>query len=642
MHRVLLFSLISLIFAPYPTRAWLNSYGTFGELRCAAGFSDKYCLLRDVKWIASGDSSIQVQVFERKQYSKKTLKKIFAHQGVDWAEFEKQTTTYGVTRRKDWNDEDQRMERYALRGIITADGKTELLPAEFKSIFPLSDQIAVVKTVDNKYKLATMERDYVLSDIPVSWSTLNYRYGNSASKPMVTVFEGRSKGKTTPYYLMDRDGSVRMTVDNALAPKEVDASKRIQPMLNHFPFRNGLIGFPILTDSGVEASVFVNAQTGIIDRIDEPLTFIRVPNGADRIRDCGRSMTEEDPSGPRIYWQAMVRVGELPEATNFNNRGIFLPLDDDGRVIKQKTDMPFVGMSLVRREWVFVYLDKGVFSYKVVGEADRDLIRSSRSSKLLTNLVPMANRLDMIADVWAGDLDYTTMNDAIGEVVATSPGNYFAVRLFLSPEEGVAGGLTDWIGVPLCDGPSVNKQFKNVSSLTSGRATSDNPRVAASLEAAAFQRTKLAKARYNEALKTAAEARERNKYLAYVAEAKEIMRLGRNVRNNGTFLLAARNEGGDMLAYYMSHNSRLPFLEDASEICRRFGSASRECGIVWPWAQGLYDEERAARDAEAKRYAERAIAQRAQYQREISTPLYKPSGPREIRYCWRESGFWNC
>jgi hypothetical protein len=533
-----------------------------------------------------------------------------------------------------------------------ADGKTELLPAEFKSVFPFSDQMAVVKTVDDKWKMATMGRNYVLSDIPFAWSNFNYRYGNAASQPMVLIFEGRGNGKTTQQHLMDRDGGILMKVDNARVPETISGASGTQKKLSYFAFDNGLIGFPILTESGIEASVFVDAQTGIIDRIDEPLTFIQVRNGADRIRDCGRSFTDEDAKGPRTYWQAVVRVGELPAATNFNDRGIYMPLDDDGRPAQHNTDEPFVGMSAINRvfdssfpiaeQWVLVYIDKGVYSYKVVGEADSDLVNNVRYSKFPINMTAMANRLDMIADIWAGDVDRPIMNEAVGEIVPTSPGKYFAVRLYKSPEQGAAGGLTDWIGVPRCDGPSINKDFKNVDSLKAGRATSQSPIVAASLEAAAFQRAKLAKARYNEAMKAAAEARERNKYLAYVADAKEIMRLGRNVRNDGIFLIAARNEGGDMLAYYWRDNQRLPYIEDASDICRRFGSSSRECAIVWPWAQGIYDEERAAREAEAIRYAEKAAAERARYQRAISKPVYRPTGPPEIRYCWRQNGFWNC
>lgn len=120
------------------------------------------------------------------------------------------------------------------------------------------------------------------------------------------------------------------------------------------------------------------------------------------------------------------------------------------------------------------------------------------------------------------------------------------------------------------------------------------------------------------------------------------MAAGKNVKGSHTFLRAARNVGGGMLDYYWRDNRRLPYIEDASEICSRFGSRSHECNLVWPWAQGIYDQEDAARQAEAERYAAKAAEDRERYRKSLEPPKYVSSKPPEIRYCWRENGFWNC
>ncbi|MEQ9447377.1 MAG: hypothetical protein RLN70_00540, partial [Rhodospirillaceae bacterium] len=178
-----------------PAQAFSN-YGTFGDMYCWGKHSDKVCMRNETKWIVSGDSSIQVRNIDRQGYSERELKRIFESQGVDWAEFDKQTFVSGVTPRKNYNDPKERRARYVLRGLVTADGQTELLPAHYKAVYPFSDKAAMVRTVDKKWRLATFGNTPALKTVPFPWASFNNRFGASASKPFVMIFQGKAGGKT--------------------------------------------------------------------------------------------------------------------------------------------------------------------------------------------------------------------------------------------------------------------------------------------------------------------------------------------------------------------------------------------------------------------------------------------------------------
>ncbi|ABI76334.1 hypothetical protein HNE_2913 [Hyphomonas neptunium ATCC 15444] len=633
-----------------PAQAWVSGWSSFGEPNCTGKFSDKECLTKPARWVRSGDGAVHLRIKEFRGLPKSKVEAIFKSQGVDWSVFERDTYW------RDGNDKENkdkaRLARYTLRGLYTADGKTELMPPQFLAIYPFSDKVALVKIVDGNFRIATIGKNPVLSDIPFRWASFTTNFGGLQATPMTIQFEAPGSGDTRSHHLMAPDGTILTTIDNVLVPIKRDTT---QPELRdpaYYGFDSGLIGFPIRTAAGTEASVFVDSRTGAIDRIDDPLTFLRVNNGMTEQYICGQSRGKPEWGGPKSYWAAMVKVGMLPESTGLPDRNIYMPLDDRGRPLAQTTGNLFVGMARISAEdseivaetrgWLFVYSEKGKLTYSVAGAATDDVVSSARYQMMPENVAQMAPRLQRVADVWFGRPDQDILETVIGEPVYHTYAMEMAVRLFSDPAKGAEGGMTNWTHVPVCEPVSLTSKFLDLTSLLASTETGANPLAVVSV--AAGQK----KARFLATLKYWAEADERAaaKEHAYlqttINEANADMAAGKNVRGDHGFFHAARATGGRMLDYYWRDNQRLPLIEDASDICSRFGSNSAECRLVWPWAQGIYNQEEAARQAEAERYAAKQAADRADYQRAISKPAYVSSKPKEIQYCWRESGFWNC
>lgn len=633
-----------------PAHAWVTGWSTFSELNCTGKFSDKECLTKPSKWIRSGDGAVQLRIKEFRGLPKRKVEAIFKSQGVDWSVFDKDTIQYGG--KDDYNKEKARLARYTLRGLYTADGKTELMPPHFLAIYPVSDKLALVKIVDGNFRIATIGKQPVLSDIPFPWAAFNFLYGGSRATPMTIQFETSASGGTASYHLMSPDGTIAATIDNVLVPIKRDTTVPEWRDPAYYGFNSGLIGFPVRTAGGTEASVFVDSRTGAIDRIDDPLTFLRVNNGMIQQYYCGESRGKPEWGGPKSYWTAMVKVGMLPESTGLADRSIYMPLDDRGRPLAQASGNAFVGMARISMEettivsetmgWLFVYSENGKLSYSVAGSATDDLVSSPRYQMMPENVIRMSPRLQRVGNIWFGRPDKAILETVIGEPVYHTYPIEMAVRLFTDPAKGAEGGLTNWTHVPLCEPWSLTSQFLDLTKLYTSTETGTNPLAVVSV--AAGQK----KAKFRALLKYWAEADERAAMMARadlesaINKANAAMAAGASAKGDHVFFRAARNTGGRMLEYYWRDNRRLPLIEDASEICGRFGSNSAECRLVWPWAQGIYDQEDAARQAEAERYAAKQAADRADYQRAISKPAYVSSKPKEIQYCWRESGFWNC
>ena len=633
-----------------PAHAWYTGWSTFSELNCTGKFSDKECLTKQAKWVRSGDGAIQLRIKEFRGLPKSKVEAIFKAQAVDWSVFEKDT--YWREGKPAENKDKARLARYTLRGLYTDDGKTELMPPQFLAIYPFSDKTALVKTVDGNFHIATIGKNPVLSAIPFPWASFTSSYGGSQATPLTIQFEAPGSGDTRSHHIMAPDGTILTTIDNVLVPIKRDTTVPEWRDLAYYTFNSGLIGFPVRTAGGAEASVFVDSRTGAIDRIDDPLTFLRVNNGMTEQYICGQSRGKPEWGGPRSYWAAMVKVGMLPESTGLPDRSIYMPLDDRGRPLAPETATPFIGMARISAEdgktaaetrgWLLVYSDEGKLSYSVAGAATDNIVSSARFQMMPENVAQMAPRLQRIGDVWFGRPDKDILESVIGEPVYHTYPMEMAVRLFRDPAKGAGGVLTNWTHVPVCDPLSLTNQFLDLTQLYASTETGANPLAVVSVAAGQKKAKFLATLKYWAEADERAAAKERAYLETTITKANTDMAAGNNVRGDHVFFRAARNTGGRMLEYYWRDNGRLPLIEDASEICGRFGSNSSECRLVWPWAQGLYDEADAARQAEAERYAAKQAAARADYQRAIAKPAYVSSKPKEIQYCWRESGFWNC
>ena len=650
MIRAFLAALAFSFAAALPAHAWRTGWSTFSELNCTGKFSDKECLTKQSRWIRSGDGAIELRIKEFRGLSKGKVAAIFKAQGVDWSVFDKDTIQYGG--KEDYNKEKARLARYTLRGLYTADGKTELMPPQFPAIYPFSDKVALVKTVGGKFRIATIGKQPVLSDIPFPWAAFSSLYGGSQATPMTIQFEAPARGGTSSYHLMSPDGTIAATIDNVLVPIKRDTTVPEWRDPAYYGFNSGLIGFPVRTAGGTEASVFVDSRTGAIDRIDDPLTFLRVNNGMTQQYYCGESRGEMEWGGPKSYWTAMVKVGMLPESTGLADRSIYMPLDERGRPLAQATGDAFVGMARISMEettivsetmgWLFVYSENGKLSYSVAGSATEDAVSSPRYQMMPENVVRMSPRLQRVGDIWFGRPDKDILETVIGEPVYHTYPIEMAVRLFTDPAKGAEGGLSNWTHVPLCEPWSLTSQFRDLTKLHASTETGANPLAVVSVAAGQKKAKFLANLKYWAEADERAALAERAYLQTAINKAKADMAAGANVRGDPGFFRAARSTGGRMLEYYWRDNQQLPLIEDAGDICSRFGSNSAECRLVWPWAQGIYNKEEAARQAEAERYAAKAAADRERFRKSLEPPKYVSSKPPEIRYCWRESGFWNC
>lgn len=177
MIRALLAALAFAFALSLPAHAWRSGWSTFSEMNCTGKFSDKECLTKQAKWIRSGDGAIQLRIKEFRGQSKSKVEAIFKAQGVDWSVFEKDTT-WRNAKDKD-NTDKARLARYTLRGLYTADGKTELMPPQFIAIYPFSDKAALVQTVDGNYRLATIEKAGPLRH-PVPMGHVHHSLGRNA------------------------------------------------------------------------------------------------------------------------------------------------------------------------------------------------------------------------------------------------------------------------------------------------------------------------------------------------------------------------------------------------------------------------------------------------------------------------------
>ena len=648
MIRSALVSILVFCATGLPAHAWLATWQTPSADYCVGKFSEDSCLRGESTWVVSGDSAIEVRIREVAGQSKRTLQKAFAAQGVDWAEFDKQTRRYGGSDAV--NKESYRLRNYRLRGLYSADGKTELLAPAYKAIFPFSDRLAMVNTVDEKWKMITLGADPKLRDVPFDWSTFNSRYGNAQNRPRVIIFSGLESGQKMAKHLMAPDGTIAITIDNGRVPETRKNESGSETSLDYFAFGDGLIGFPIVTEDGVEASVFVDAKSGAIDRIDDPLTFLKVHNGLDFKDRCGLGGERRDFPNVDYFWTAMIKVGEVPSDTGFEDRNIYMPLAGNGQPVRQNTDRPFVGMSAIINEdeglfpkvndWAFVYADKGQFTYKIISSGGRRLVADGRYAQLPENLVGLAPKLDFAGAVWEGRADKTIIDSVVGERTPYWPGRFTAIRLLEGADAD--SGLSPWLVVDKCESDSARDIFIREGAPMASLTGEAAPLALVSAEAGKRYLEKQARIPDIAKMERDAAGLAERKLQAYIATAHEQMAKGENVRSDLLFYLAARREGGSLLSYYWRDNRSLPYMEDASEICGRFGGSSPECTLVWPWAQAYYDKEHAAREAEAERYAATQAAERERFERSIAKPTYVPTGPPEIRYCWRESGFWNC
>ena len=92
-------------------------------------------------------------------------------------------------------DKDYYKRAMTLQGLTALDGKTVLLPAEFTRVLPLSDRVALVRTVKNNWYFATLgPGETTLTELTHPWDDLQWFSGNEPKRPFMVML--RQYGET--------------------------------------------------------------------------------------------------------------------------------------------------------------------------------------------------------------------------------------------------------------------------------------------------------------------------------------------------------------------------------------------------------------------------------------------------------------
>lgn len=525
--------------------------------------------------------------------------------------------------------------RLVLHGLLDADGKTQLLPPQYLSIYPVSDTLAFVRRLDNAFGLVLIGDAPVFKPVDFDWDQVVALYGSLESIPMMILFKAKSDAPgLEKYFLVDAKGEPTLTIDRVVPRDEagtVDIWGKPSQLVefgstgngqSYAAFDGGTLAFPVRTEEGTDISVFVKTQTLDVDRIGPPFELVRVGTPI-------RESLDFSPNNKFID-AAMMKVGTLDSGHGKISGDMYLPLDAwdgaaklDHRVKGEK----IIGMVPVylttpakhARGWVIVYGDDTRRWYKLVAHAPDKSDFDTYQAPVADELAPMealvhAQDYMPVADIWFGTVEKDLFTETFKDVDAqdmTWPGLRFAVRLFTDPENPETSEITDWVdtGDNVLEmgirKTAIETAYAKAATLP-GHAFDPQALVTPALITAAWEDVNT---RRRERFEREFPYAERKAYAesllarAQLANADKVLQSGQSIRSYAPFYSVAKANGGKYLKAYWREYGQLPFIEDSGEICRRFGSASEECALVWPNAQRYYDEQNAKAERDAERYA---------------------------------------
>ncbi|MDG6097546.1 hypothetical protein EXU34_08825 [Alteromonas sp. ZYF713] len=470
-------------------------------------------------------------------------------------------------------------------GLTDESGKKVYLPPRYRIVKPLNDQLAVVQRLNGDWKIVTLGRTQTYTDLPAGTINVSNRGGSAPDKPYLAYFFTKGRAAHLADLIMLRgNGEVRITVPDVIRP--ADDKDLWLYKFGDVP----LVAAKVEIADGQEGSVWFNPRTGEIDRLGNEIEYIRF------------HLKEENAPETWDSRHAVVeRVAILP---GYNGEmfgpEVYLAYHENGNPI---TDQNLVGVVPVWRDadreivraWGVLYSDgeESWYHWYSPSAANWQLHPA--------NAAMLGKNRDMIADVWVGRSHYEKYLAAYVEAVGKKPDvnldRYGVFAKFFNDEATKsASGITDWYFVY---GENRNGRFYTAKR-DKRNQTSDDPKdmmtamnIAGALE---YERV-------SERL------RNREKYAAQEAAIRRSFAdalMARGGETSGTdFWMVARIEGGKYLGYYWRKNGRLPSTADANDICRRFGSGSYECNLVWPWASQIYARQQAVQDKANAAYAER-------------------------------------
>ncbi|WP_321489159.1 hypothetical protein [uncultured Hyphomonas sp.] len=515
-----------------------------------------------------------------------------------------------------------------LQGLLASDGKTELLPPIYKTVYPVSDNLVMVRKITNAWGFVTLGDPASFRDIGFGWDKFDFLFGQLETKPTMLVFKGKSDAPGLEKYTMvDAKGQATLTIDR-VKPREGKGR-------SYTIFDGGYLGFPVRTEEGTNITVFVSAATLGVDRIAPPFEILRYG-----WRIQGNYSSDVARTG--FADVAMEKVGSFSSSHGIVAGDMYLPLDawNGKSKINHKADgEKIIGMVPIYlpepyqhvRGWITVHGDDTRRWYKLVAHAPEEdgwgKLQVGKQRELEPqDIVGYAKYFPPVADIWIGTVSDDVFAERFKEFSnldprdLPQPGLRIVVRLFDDPDHPETSGITDWVSTgDDIHRRAVEKAYADISHLPTHAFDPQALVTKDILTTAVSDYFINMEQRETRALtpaeRQARDAQREANYQAVLVSAQlvmadEVMQPGRSVREYVNFYKVAKTHGGKYLKAYWREYGHLPDIADSGEICRRFGQTSEECHLVWPTAKAYYDEEKAKADRAAERYAREQMDRR--------------------------------
>lgn len=562
--------------------------------------------------------------------------RLWLRQNLPQEEFDTLMRKYGMIEGKyhEWfvnaGDEDYIRRGTVLQGLMALDGKTVLLPAEFVRVLPLSDRVALVRTVKQQWRLATLGGEKTaLTPITLSWTRVKWIDGTEPKRPftVMAVQEGKTEQDLRTYTIFDADGKAAYTIEGVI-PNAHGTD-------DFYNFIASYIGFPVRSE-GSEFSVVFNTATLKLEKMGPVFDIL----------DVGYALTKEwaDNKHDMKYFP-FEKIGEMPSGKGLLSTDIYQPIDEwkagphpltDPKSTRGMVPLRLPGQIGGIRGWLMVYENATDQWYKLIMHAPEKSAFYSQNRGKRDELTPSSVRVYLwepneylpLADIWIGTLSDETHKALFAGANPKDippPAYRIAARFFENPAKKSAGGVTDWYLVG--SDPSA-ENFQKIYDTRAGRTSHpDNPQALATPELIAEMRKNWeSNAAYREYVETPWEVQvaraQAEQERSLLSAADNALISGYGIDFNGNFYYVARTKGGKYLQAYWSKFRQLPRSADAYDICRRFGSSSTECSLVYAWADNISQGQREAAQREADRYSQKQFSQG--YKSEYRPPMAEP------------------
>ena len=442
----------------------------------------------------------------------------------------------------------------------------------------------------------------------------------------VVAVDGKDEGR--PSHLgFDGGGNVAYTISGVI-PNAHGAD-------DFYNFIASYIGFPVRSE-GTEFSVIFNTTTLELEKMGPVFDTL----------DVGYALTDKWTDNKHdMKFFPFEKIGEMPSGKGLLSTDIYQPVDEwkagpqpltDPKSARGMVPLRLPGQIGGIRGWLMVYANATDQWYKLIMHAPEKSAFYSQNRGKRDELTPSSVRVYLwepneylpLADIWIGTLSDETHKALFAGVNPKDippPSYRIAARFFENPRQLSAGGVTGWYLIG--SDPSA-ENFQKIYDTRTGRVSHpDNPQALATPELIAEMKKEWqAKAAYREYLETPWEVQvaraQAEQERSLVSAADNALISGFGIEFNGDFYYVARTKGGKYLQAYWNKFRQLPRSADAYDICRRFGSSSMECGLVYTWADNISQGQREAAKREADRYSQKQFSQG--YKSEYRPPMSEP------------------